>query len=115
VAKENVARLEDRIARLLDGRGAEIDEKDLIRELAIISERSDVTEEVTRLASHLDQYAGALGSREEVGRRLEFLIQEMQREANTIGAKSADVQMSHLCVELKVELDRLKEQVQNVE
>ncbi|MHC4472441.1 MAG: YicC/YloC family endoribonuclease [Planctomycetota bacterium] len=115
VAKENIARLEDRISRLLEGRDVEIAEKDLIRELAIMAERSDVTEEVTRLASHLDQYAQALKSDEEVGRRLDFLIQEMLREANTIGAKSADVEMSRLCVELKVELDRLKEQVQNVE
>ena len=64
---------------------------------------------------YLDQYGRVLRSEEEVGRRLEFLIQEMLREANTIGAKSADVEMSHLCVDLKVELDRLKEQVQNVE
>jgi uncharacterized protein (TIGR00255 family) len=115
VPGELVGRLEERIDRLLASRGVEIEEKDLLRELAILAERSDVTEEVTRLESHLDQYAQALKSDGEVGRRLEFLIQEMLREANTIGAKSGDVTMSAVCVDLKVELDRLKEQVQNVE
>jgi uncharacterized protein (TIGR00255 family) len=115
VAREGMARREERVRRMVDGLGVEVEEKDLLRELAILSERSDVTEELTRLASHLDQFAGALKSEEPIGRRLDFLVQEMAREANTISAKSADVEVSRECVDLKVELDRLKEQVQNVE
>ena len=115
VAKANLGRLEERVTQLLAGRGATVEESDLIRELAILSERSDVTEEITRLGSHLDQFGDALKEDGEVGRRLDFLVQEMFREANTIGAKAGDVELSRHCVELKVELDRLKEQVQNVE
>ncbi len=115
VAKAYMARREDRIRKLLDGLGVELDEKDLLRELAIFAERSDITEELTRLESHLLEYGHVLSSDGDLGRRLEFVIQEMMREANTIGSKSADVTVSRLTVDLKVELDRLKEQVQNVE
>ena len=74
-----------------------------------------MTEEVTRLASHLSQFDEVIRDKGSIGRRLDFLIQEMLREANTISAKASDVSMSRDCVDLKVELDRLKEQVQNVE
>jgi uncharacterized protein (TIGR00255 family) len=115
VAEENLGRLEERVNRLTESRGIEVEEGDLVRELGILAERSDVTEELTRLESHLDQFGSALSEDGAQGRRLEFLVQEMLREANTIGAKSADVEVSRLCVDLKVELDRLKEQVLNVE
>jgi len=115
VASACLERLSDRVGKPLERRGIELAEQDFLRELAIIAERSDTTEEMTRLKSHLDQYSAALTSDEEVGRRLEFLLQEMFRETNTIAAKSADVEISEICVDLKVELDRLKEQVQNVE
>ena len=115
VAEEYMARREDRVRRLLDGLGVELDEKDLMRELAVFAERSDITEELTRLASHLKEYGHVLKGDGDLGRRLEFVFQEMLREANTIGSKSADVTVSRLCVDLKVEMDRLKEQVQNVE
>ncbi len=115
VAKAYMARREDRVRKLIDGLGVDLDEKDLIRELAVFAERSDITEELTRLASHLKEYALVLQGDGDLGRRLEFVFQEMMREANTIGSKSADVTVSRLCVDLKVEMDRLKEQVQNVE
>ncbi len=115
VARAWMDRREDRLRRLVEKLGVEIDEKDLIRELAIFSERSDITEELTRLGSHLEEYGRVVDREGDQGRRLEFVIQEMMREANTIGSKSADVTVSRLCVDLKVELDRLKEQVQNVE
>ena len=115
LAMEYLGRMEDRINRLLADRGIQVEEKDLVRELGIFAERSDVTEELTRLESHLDQYALTLRQEGEMGRRLEFLVQEMLREANTIGAKSGDTKVSRYCVDLKVELDRLREQVQNVE
>jgi uncharacterized protein (TIGR00255 family) len=115
VVAEFGQRLEERVTALVEKRGVTFEEKDLVRELAIFAERSDVTEEVTRLASHLSQFDGVIRSEGSIGRRLDFLIQEMLREANTISAKASDVEMSKDCVDLKVELDRLKEQVQNVE
>lgn len=115
VAQACLDRLSDRVEKLLARRGVELAEGEFLRELGILAERSDVAEEMTRLRSHLEQYAAALESEEEIGRRLEFLLQEMFRETNTIAAKSADVTVSEICVDLKVELDRLKEQVQNVE
>jgi uncharacterized protein (TIGR00255 family) len=115
VAKEYMARREDRLKKLLSGLDVTIDEKDLLRELAMMSERSDITEELTRLESHLTEYGRVLKGDGDLGRRLEFVFQEMLREANTIGSKSADVTVSRLTVDLKVELDRLKEQVQTVE
>jgi uncharacterized protein (TIGR00255 family) len=115
VTKAYMARREDRVRRLLDGLDVDLTEADLMRELAVFAERSDITEELTRLVSHLKEYGHVLKGDGDLGRRLEFLSQEMMREANTIGSKSADVIVSRLCVDLKVEMDRLKEQVQNVE
>jgi uncharacterized protein (TIGR00255 family) len=115
VVEEYLERLEERVTKLIRARGMTVEDRDLIRELAIFAERSDVTEEVTRLGSHLDQFAQALAGDGSRGRKLDFLIQEMLREANTVSSKASDVAMSRLCVDLKVELDRLKEQVQNVE
>ena len=108
-------RLKDRINKFAAGEDISFEATDLIREVGVFAERSDVTEEVTRLDSHLQQFDAAIRGDGSLGRRLDFLIQEMMREANTISAKASDVAMSRLCVDLKVELDRLKEQVQNVE
>jgi len=108
-------RLLERVTALAEKHGVSFAESDLIRELAVFAERADVTEEVTRLASHLSQFVSVIRGDGSIGRRLDFLIQEMLREANTISAKASDVEMSKDCVDLKVELDRLKEQVQNVE
>jgi uncharacterized protein (TIGR00255 family) len=80
-----------------------------------MADRSDVTEEIVRLTSHFDQFQALLSSSEPVGRRMEFLLQEMSREANTLGSKSQDVKLSHLVVEIKGHLEKLREQVQNVE
>ena len=81
----------------------------------MFAERCDISEELTRLESHCAQLAALLGSEESVGRRLDFLLQEMAREANTVGAKSPDAQISHSIVEVKAEIERMREQVQNVE
>jgi uncharacterized protein (TIGR00255 family) len=108
-------RLQERINAFAAGEGVSFEETDLIREVAVFAERCDVTEEVTRLDSHLQQFDAAIKGDGSLGRRLDFLIQEMMREANTISAKASDVEMSRVCVDLKVEMDRLKEQVQNVE
>jgi uncharacterized protein (TIGR00255 family) len=87
------------------------------QEIAILAERTDVTEELTRLASHMMQFRGLLdeSSREGVGRKLDFLIQEMGREANTIASKSMDAGISLDVVHIKAELEKVREQVQNIE
>ncbi|RYZ02463.1 MAG: YicC family protein [Myxococcales bacterium] len=114
-AERQLGRLRERVARLLADAAALPDAARLETELALIADRSDVTEELVRLASHFDQFQALLAEREPIGRRLEFLLQEMSREANTLGSKSQDVKLSHLVVEIKSQLEKLREQVQNVE
>lgn len=92
-----------------------LDEARLYHEVALAAERLDVSEELARLASHAEQVATALASDEPVGRRLDFLAQELAREANTLGAKAGDAPLAQRVVDLKTEIDRIREQVQNVE
>jgi uncharacterized protein (TIGR00255 family) len=110
-------RLRLKLDRLLAVGDRAVDSVRLETEVALLAERGDVTEEVTRLGSHLDQFAEVIDSEaaEPVGRRLDFLLQEMLREANTLGAKAQDAGISQQVVAMKVELERLREQVQNVE
>lgn len=115
VAPAMKVRLQERLERLLNGAAKQLDDLRLEQEVALLAERSDVTEEITRLASHLDQFASMLQASEPVGRRLDFLLQEVARESNTLGAKSQDYGLSHLVVELKAEVEKMREQVQNVE
>lgn len=107
----------DRVRRKVSGgqESATVDEQRLQQEVAFLGGRQDIAEELTRLESHVMQYANLMNLREPVGRKLDFLLQEMNREANTIGAKAADAHISQLVVDCKAELERLKEQVQNVE
>jgi len=104
--------------RQLEAETGLLDEARLHQEIAIAAERMDVTEEIVRLRSHLEQFRGLLdaaGPGKPVGRRLEFLLQELGRETNTIGSKASDAPIAHSVVELKTELERLREQVLNVE
>lgn len=105
-------RLEGRIRRML---GDRYDANRIIQEAAILADKADVSEEITRLRSHCDQFAEALQTNEPVGRRLDFLLQEMHREVNTIGSKAAEHPISHRVVELKSILERMREQSANVE
>jgi uncharacterized protein (TIGR00255 family) len=107
-------RLRRRLTELAQEVGA-FDEARAAQEIALAAERLDFTEEVVRVRSHLAQFRALLELAEPVGRRLDFLLQELGREANTIGSKTADAPLSHLVVELKAELERCREQVQNVE
>lgn len=91
------------------------DDERLLKEIVYFADRSDISEEVTRLQSHFEQLDDCLKSREPVGRKLDFLAQEMNRETNTIGAKANDSLIAHAVVALKTELERFREQVQNVE
>lgn len=108
-------RLLDRVRMLLREVDVEIDQKDLIKEVAVFAERADISEEAVRLASHLDQFAEVLDEPESAGRKLEFLTQEMFRETNTIGSKASDVEISRHVVEIKGTLEKIRELVQNVE
>jgi uncharacterized protein (TIGR00255 family) len=109
------ARLVERIAALVQNQGVNIEPKDLIREVAILADRSDISEEIVRLRAHLLQYQQVLDERESAGRKLEFVVQEMGREVNTIGSKAGDVEISRNVVEIKGLLERIRELIQNVE
>lgn len=111
------ARLQKRIGELLDRNGqvVEIDPARLAQEVAYLSDRSDVSEEMVRLRSHLAQFRAALNSNAEVGKMLDFLLQELNREANTTLSKSADLSIKEAALAIKAEVEKLREQVQNVE
>ncbi|HCF58674.1 MAG TPA: YicC family protein [Myxococcales bacterium] len=107
------ARLEQRIAEL--SRGIQIDPQRLAQEVALFADRVDIAEELTRLASHLDQFERLVQGSGPTGRRMDFVVQELNREVNTIGSKSQSAEVAQLVVELKAEIERIREQVQNVE
>jgi uncharacterized protein (TIGR00255 family) len=114
VVAEHHKNLKKRLADLLDGRRVATD-ADLAREMALIADRTDVAEEVSRLNSHLEQVEKLLDKGKAIGRQLDFLVQECMREANTIGSKCNDARVAHDVVELKTHIERLREQAQNVE
>jgi uncharacterized protein (TIGR00255 family) len=114
IVQEYQARLLARLQQLVADSSVELDQDAIIREVAIFAERCDINEELARLASHLDQFAEICAAGQEAGRKLDFLAQEMLREANTIGSKAADATVSRHIVEIKTAIDRMKEQVQNV-
>ena len=111
--RERQQKLRRRVDELLQDRV--VDEARMAQELALIAERADVTEEMERLDSHIVQFDRLIGHDDAVGRKMDFLIQEMNREANTMGSKCSDARVAHLVVDLKAELERMREQVQNVE
>jgi uncharacterized protein (TIGR00255 family) len=107
-------RLKERMEEIFQP-GAELDDR-LMREIALFAERVDISEEITRLHSHLVQYKELLGSSAKgSGRKMDFLVQEMGREINTIGSKSMDAKIAHLVVDMKSELEKIREQIQNIE
>ena len=106
-------RLEEKLARFT--MPEQVDENRLTMEIALLAERSDITEECVRFHSHNAQFLDMLDREEAVGRRLNFLLQEMLREANTMGAKAGDADIAHVVVAIKEEIEKLKEQVQNIE
>jgi len=111
------ARLQKRIGELLNRNGQliELDPARLAQEVAYLSDRSDVSEEMSRLRSHLGQFSEALNSSGETGKMLDFLLQELNREANTTLAKSTDLSIKEAALAIKAEVEKLREQVQNVE
>jgi len=115
VADSYRARLTERLTKTLAEYQITLAPGDLIREISIYAERSDISEEIVRLRSHLDQFAATLELDESSGRKLEFLTQEMFRETNTIGSKANDVQISKHVIEIKAAIERIREMIQNVE
>lgn len=113
IVAEAKARLERRVKDLTGG--VELDDDRMIQELALIAERSDITEELTRLQSHVEQFLcfGREGS--PLGRKLDFLLQELHREVNTLGSKSASTEISGHVVNMKAEVEKIREQTQNIE
>jgi uncharacterized protein (TIGR00255 family) len=108
-------RLAERVRGLLDEHGVTLAPADLFREVGIFSERSDISEEIVRLRSHLAQFSASLDLPESAGRKLEFVTQEMFREANTIGSKANDVEIARHIIDMKTAVERIREMIQNVE
>lgn len=108
-------RLRERVRQLMEGTDVAVREEDLAREVSLFAERCDIHEEITRLTSHLDQFARLADQERSEGRKLDFLTQEMFREINTIGAKANDAQIAHAVVEMKSLVERMRELLQNVE
>jgi uncharacterized protein (TIGR00255 family) len=93
----------------------ELDPARLAQEVALLADRCDITEELVRLGSHFAQFDGAMRIKEPVGRKLDFLMQEMNREVNTIGSKANDAVIASLVIQIKAEMEKMREQVQNIE
>lgn len=106
-------RLRERLQAVLEGR--ELDENRIVQEAALIAVRFDITEELARIDSHVEQFRATLAAGDVVGRKLDFLTQELNREANTIGSKAAETPIINEIVEMKACIERIKEQVQNVQ
>lgn len=111
---EERKRLQERVAQLLDDKTV-IDQNRLELEIALLSDKLDVTEECVRYHSHNKFFLETMVKEEAAGRKLNFLVQEMNREANTIGSKASDATIAHLVVQLKEELEKIREQLQNIE
>ena len=114
VVKTHQKTLQKRVNELLDGRQS-IATTDIAREVAMLADRLDVSEELSRLKSHLTQLDVLIAKGGRLGRKLDFLVQEVFREINTIGAKCSDAKVAHWVVDAKTHAERLREQVQNVE
>jgi uncharacterized protein (TIGR00255 family) len=115
VQKVYAKKLKKRVNELLVDAKLKCDQETIAREVAIFADRSDISEEIARLDSHLQQLLHVCQAKGQAGRRLEFISQEMLREANTIASKATDTEITRLVVDMKCRIDRIKEQVQNVE
>ncbi|MFD2371152.1 YicC/YloC family endoribonuclease [Brevibacillus sp. GCM10020057] len=114
-AEEYHSRLHQRLSEWAAQAPFDLDPQRLAQEVVFFAEKSDISEEITRLTSHCQQFRQQLEKEEAVGRKLDFLLQEMNREANTIASKANHLRIQHLAVEIKTELEKMREQVQNVE
>ena len=108
-------RMEDRLNKVLAEYKVTLDPADIIREVSLYADRADISEEIVRLKSHLEQFDSIMQLPESSGRKLEFLTQELFREANTIGSKASDVEIAKQVIEIKTAIERIREMIQNVE
>jgi len=115
ILQEYQKKLKKRVDSLLSEAQLEIDQETLAREVALFADKSDISEELSRLDSHLEQFSQSCKADGQAGRKLDFISQEMLREANTIASKSLDSEVVHYVVDVKCQIDRIKEQVQNIE
>jgi uncharacterized protein (TIGR00255 family) len=115
VAQFYRARLEERLNKVLAEFQIALEPSDLIKEVSLFADRGDISEEIVRLRSHLDQFDSIMDLPESSGRKLEFLTQEMFREANTIGSKANDVEIAKQVIEIKTAIERIREMIQNIE
>ena len=115
VVSEYRAKLLDRVRKAITESDVQIDDKDVIREVATFADRCDINEEITRLRSHIQQFYAFTDSDKSQGRKLQFIGQEMFREINTIGSKANNVPIAHAVVEMKAAIERIREVLQNVE
>jgi uncharacterized protein (TIGR00255 family) len=115
IAQNHYKRLTERVSALVQQQGVTVEPSDLVREVAILADRCDISEEIVRLRAHLMQFFATIDEAESSGRKLEFISQEMGREINTVGSKAGDVEISRLVVEVKAILEKVRELVQNVE
>jgi len=115
VAESYRSRLVERLSKILAEFQVTLSAGDLVREIGIYAERSDISEETVRLRSHLEQFGSIMELEESSGRKLEFVIQEMSRETNTIGSKANDVEIARHVIEIKAAIERIREMIQNVE
>jgi uncharacterized protein (TIGR00255 family) len=115
VVAEYRDKLKARIEKLLADTGVGLEPETVVREVAYFADKADITEETTRLEHHCAQFLGVIAGKGEVGRRLDFIAQEMLRETNTIASKANDAELATIAVEMKSEIERIKEQVQNLE
>lgn len=113
IVEQYMSKLRTKIEELIGD--TKVDEQRIITEVAIFGDKVAVAEETVRLRSHFEQFEKMLASNEAVGRKLDFIVQEMNREANTIGSKSQDANTAHIVVEIKSEIEKIREQVQNIE
>jgi uncharacterized protein (TIGR00255 family) len=113
IVKEYREKILQRITDFL--KEVEIDQAKLLNEVAFFADKCNVTEEIVRLKSHIEQFKNTLSTGESVGRKLDFIIQEMNRETNTIGSKANDLVITNLVVDIKSEIEKIREQVQNIE
>ena len=114
VVDEYKEKLNNRISEILDNPSL-IDENRLAQEVAIFADKSSITEEIVRFRSHIEQLKNTVVKNDSIGRKIDFLIQEMNREVNTIGSKSSNLNITNLVVEVKSELEKIREQIQNIE
>jgi len=115
ILQQYAKRLKKRVDELLAEAKLKLDEETLAREVAILAERSDISEEIARLDSHLQRFTETCQTNNQSGRKLDFISQELLREANTIASKASDAEIIHYVVDIKCQIERIKEQVQNVE